>query len=84
MSFPPSMTHWVAPLTNNAKHSSSLCARRLLLLSVVRPSVEYGSAVCDCNKNQASALYLAGLKGFFRVHLKHLTRQLEGIWVLIH
>ena len=29
---------------------------RLLLLSVVRPSIEYGSAVWDCNKNQASAL----------------------------
>ena len=28
----------------------------LLLLSVVRPSIEYGSAVWDCNKNQASAL----------------------------
>ena len=34
----------------------NLCARRLLLLSVVRPSIEYGSAVWDCNKNQASAL----------------------------
>ena len=31
----------------------NLCARRLLLLSVVRPSIEYGSAVWDCNKNQA-------------------------------
>ena len=31
----------------------NLCARRLLLLSVVRPSIEYGR---DCNKNQASAL----------------------------
>ena len=34
----------------------NLRARRLLLLSVVRPSIEYGSAVWDCNKNQASAL----------------------------
>ena len=37
----------------------------LLLLSVVRPSIEYGSAVWDCNKNQASALetiILGGVK----------------------
>ena len=34
----------------------NLCAHRLLLLSVVRPSIEYGSAVWDCNKNQAIAL----------------------------
>ena len=34
----------------------NLCARRLLLLPVVRLSIEYGSAVWDCNKNQASAL----------------------------
>ena len=34
----------------------NLTARRLLLLSVVRPSIEYGSAIWDCNKNQGSAL----------------------------
>ena len=41
----------------------NLCARRLLLLSVVRPSIEYGSAVWDCNKNQASALEAITLGG---------------------
>ena len=35
---------------------NNLCVCRLLLLSVVRPSVEYGSAVWDCNKSQASVL----------------------------
>ena len=34
----------------------NLCSRRFLLLSVVRPSIEYGSAVWDCNKNQAIVL----------------------------
>ena len=46
------------------------CARRLLLLSVVRPSIEYGSEVWDCNKNQASALYWMELKRSLAVHLK--------------
>ena len=36
----------------------NLTARRLLLLSVLRPtcSIEYGSEVWKCNKSQASAL----------------------------
>ena len=34
----------------------NLSARRLLLLSVLRPSIEYGSEVWKCNKSQASAL----------------------------
>ena len=34
----------------------NLTARRLLLLSVVRPSLEYGSEIWDCNKSQARAL----------------------------
>ena len=33
-----------------------MTARRLLLLSVVRPSLEYGSEIWDCNKSQAKAL----------------------------
>ena len=41
----------------------NLCSRRLLLLSVVRPSIEYGSAVWDCNKDQASALEAIVLGG---------------------
>ena len=34
----------------------NLSARRLLLLSVVRPTLEYGSEVWEGNKNQAAAL----------------------------
>ena len=34
----------------------NLTALRLLLLSVVRPSLEYGSEIWDCNKSQARAL----------------------------
>ena len=34
----------------------NLSARRLLLLSVLRPSIDYGSEVWKCNKRQASAL----------------------------
>ena len=33
-----------------------MSARRLLLLSVVRPSLEYGSEVWEGNKSQAAAL----------------------------
>ena len=61
-----------------------MCARRLL---VVRPSIEYGSAVWGCNKNQASdleAIILGGAKKLLAVHLKSVTRKLEGIWVWIH
>ena len=36
--------------------SINLSARRLLLLSVVRPSIEYGSEIWDCNKTQAASL----------------------------
>ena len=34
----------------------NLTAQRLLLLSLLRPSMEYGSEVWKCNKSQASAL----------------------------
>ena len=34
----------------------NLTARRLLLLCVVRPSLEYGSEIWDCNKSQARAM----------------------------
>ena len=59
----------------------NLCARRVLLLSVVQPSIEYGSAVWDCNKNQPSTLEAIILGGAKKIHLKLATRQLEGIWV---
>ena len=37
--------------------------RHLLLLSVVRPSLEYGSDIWDCNKSQARALESIPLGG---------------------
>ena len=39
-----------------SNRNRNLTARRLLLLSVLRPSIEYGSEVWKCNKSQASAL----------------------------
>ena len=40
----------------------NLSARRLLLLSVVRPSLEYGSELWEGNKSQAAAPELGGGK----------------------
>jgi len=40
-----------------------LSARRLFLLSVLRPSIEYVSEVWKCNISQASALESIFLKG---------------------
>ena len=57
----------------------NLSARRLLLLSVVRPSLEYGSEVWEGNKSQAAAL-----GGGKRIFQRHAMRQLGGILVLIH
>ena len=62
----------------------NLSAQRLLLLSVLRPSIEYGSEVWRCNKSQASALesiLLGGAKRFLDVHLRLVMRQLEETWV---
>ena len=44
-----------------------MSARRLLLLSVVRPSLEYGSEVWEGNKSQAAALESVLLGGGKRV-----------------
>ena len=44
-----------------------LSARRLLLLSVFRPSIEHGSKVWKCNKSQASALESILLGGAKRI-----------------
>ena len=38
------------------------------VLSVIRPSIEYGSAVLDCNKNQASSLEDIILGGAKTIH----------------
>ena len=39
-----------------SNRSINLSARRMLLLAVVRPSLEYGNEVWECNKGQANAL----------------------------
>ena len=62
-----------------------MSACRLLLLSVVRPSIEYGSEILDCNKLQAGTLesiILGELKGFSDVRLKPVMSQLEVTWAL--
>ena len=39
-----------------SNRSIKLSARRMLLFAVVRPSLEYGNEVWECNKGQANAL----------------------------
>ena len=61
----------------------NLSARRLLLLSVIRPSLEYGSAVWESNKGQTNALesvVFGGAKKSLGALLKPVMRQLEGTW----
>ena len=41
----------------------NLSAHRLLLLAVVRPTLEYGSEVWEANKTQAAALESVMLEG---------------------
>ena len=45
----------------------NLSAHRLLLLSVIRPSIEYGSEVWECNKSQARSLESIILDGAKRI-----------------
>ena len=45
----------------------NLSARRLLLLSVIRPSIEYGSEVWEGNKSQAGSLESIILNGAKRI-----------------
>ena len=45
----------------------NLSARRLLLLSVIRPSIEYGSEVWEGNKSQAGSLESIILDGAKRI-----------------
>ena len=45
----------------------NLSARRLLLLAVVRPTLEYGSEVWEANKTQAAALESVMLGGVKRI-----------------
>ena len=59
----------------------NLSARRLLLLSVLRPSIEYGSEVWKCNKSQASALesiLLGGAKKILGCSSKACNEAVRG------
>ena len=59
----------------------NLTAPRLLLLSVCRPSIEYGSEVCKCNKSQASALesiLLGGAKKILGCSSKTCNETVRG------
>ena len=58
----------------------NLSVRRLLLLSVVRPSLEYGSEIWDCNKSQTRALesiILGGAKKILGCSSKTCN---EAVW----
>ena len=44
-----------------------MSARRLLLLSVIRPSIEYSGEVCEGNKSQVGALESIILGGAKRI-----------------
>ena len=58
----------------------NLTVQYLLLLSVVRPSLEYGSEIWDCNKSQTRALesvILGGAKKIFGYSSKTCN---EAVW----
>ena len=70
-----------------SNRSINLSARRMLLLAVVRPSLEYGNEVWECNKGQANALestILGVLRRFWVVLLEVATKLLEWTWVYRH
>ena len=58
----------------------NLSARRLLLLAVIRPTLEYGSEVWEANKAQAGALESVVLGGanVFLVVCQGLVMRLSG------
>ena len=59
----------------------NLSARRLLLLSVIRPSIEYGSEVWEGNKSQAGSLesiILDGAKRIFGCSSKTCNEAVRG------
>ena len=64
----------------------NLSARRLLLLAVVRPTLEYGSEMWEANKTQAGALksvMLGGAKRILGCSSKTCNEAVGGIWGLI-
>ena len=58
-----------------------LTAHRLLLFSVIRPTIEYGGEIWEGKKGQVAALFWGELRGFWVVRLKLVIKQLEVIWV---
>ena len=64
-----------------SNRSIHLSARRMLLLAVVRPSLEYGNEVWECNKGQANALESIILGGAKKILGCSSTKPLEGTWV---
>ena len=57
-----------------------MTAWRLLLLFVVRPSLEYGSEIWDCNKSEARALeslFFGGVKKILGCSSKTCN---EAVW----
>ena len=59
----------------------SLTACRLLLLSVIRLSIEYGGEIWEGNKGQVAGLESIILGGACVVCLRLVMKQLEVIWV---
>ena len=56
----------------------NLSARRLLLLSVVRPTLEYGSKVWEGSKSQAAAVMLGGAKRILGCSSKTSNEAVRG------
>ena len=61
----------------------NLSARRLLLLSVVRPSLEYVSEIWDCNKSQTRALESSILGGAKKI-ARHFKFALSRVFLEKH
>ena len=57
-----------------------LTAQLLLLLSVVRPSLEYGSEIWDCNRYQTRALESRERKRFLGILLKRVMKLFGVTW----
>ena len=55
-----------------------------MLLSVVIPSLEYGSEVWEGNKSQAAVCVIRWWEAYPGALQRHAMRESGGIWVLIH
>ena len=63
----------------------NLTAQCLLLLSVVRPSLEYGSETWECNKSQGrelDSIILGGAKKILGCSSKMCNEAVTGAWKL--